>query len=729
MRIGGIQISRSKPEVVVDATAPIRKPTPKKVVYGRVSKNRRSLTWNDPEFDFKEIAKCLATEAFFRRTIDKYIELVWRNEYTLKGNNPRTVEYIRERLRQIAIATDTNTEIFLRSLTQQIVTYSNCFIEKARDVKASGGRIRRTIDGRTLDPVAGYYLVDATSVKIAKDEHGRILQYKQDIRERSGDAPEWSPDNLIHIAKDREVGLSFGTPMVQPVLDDIKALRRMEENIEMLVFSHAMPLYTYLVGDDQNSPTDQEIQDAKYFVNEMPTEGMLIIPYYHTVTAVGAEGRALRCEGYLDYFRNRIFAGLGTSEVAMGYSGSASRSAADTIEKAMYNTVREFQNIIKIYLEEEIIKELLAEGNYEWNDDNRVQFHFPEIDIDDKIKYENHIVNLYSGNIITESEARNEIGREPIQDEERSELYFNTVELVRALVQAVDEPFTTTAGPAGLTKMLRTALPGGVRAAKSLDMPSNQHGTKLAPGTTKDSVVDSVTPVAQDLLSRLHYPYYNSTLMKYYSMAMTDAVSMVRMKYIKGYESDGMPVIETLRDYEKGNLDMIVNLSKAEMLEKSGEFILHAYQQGVQEACNQASIPGITFNVSPDIDYLHRKNNEWLTRCMDVIGSSSEAVMRKVTDKSEAVSSMISVFDSTEYRVRLGCRNELQRAYNIGIFRGGMEMGYTKFSIGNIANDEDGRCQVHSGVEYNIDAGVDLDSVPPGYMTHHLCTCTIKLMS
>lgn len=734
---------------------PDREVTPQRIEYGKHTRPGGTDQWNDPEFDFKKIAMCLATEGLFRRAVDKYVELIWRNGYALRGDDPIAVQYIIERFRQMAMVSGTPTEIFNRSMSQQVVTYNNCFLEKVRSVEASGGRVRVTFNRKELKPVAAYFVVDATSIRISKNEHGKIKHYTQNIRKEGVKNPRWTPVNMIHMVKDREAGLTFGTPMVAPVIDDIQALRRMEENIEMLVFNHSIPLYQYKVGSDEHAPKKTALLTARSTVREMPSEAMLITPYDHEIVAIGAEGRALRCEGYLEYYKNRIFAGLGVSEVAMGYSGSASRSAADTIEKGMYNTTREFQNIIKIYMETEVISELLQEGNFDPYE-SKVEWFFPEIDIADKVRFENHIINLYNGNLLTESESRSEIGREPVSDEERAELYFSLVELPRAIIGAVDEPMLATFGPNAVRGMMSKSLVGRGRLAKSMDMPSNQHGTKLAPGTTKDDqdvgdlldhdvgnseddhtgelpVVDDrkdgtadITSRARNLLTDLNYPSYATLMYRYYSMAHADAVDLVRERYIDGYDEDGVPVIQSLSDFDLGTLDLIMGITKEQMLRHAGPFITYAFALGVHDVSVQAGVPDITNNFGHQIDYLRTKNDEWLNNMINAVKSSSVEIMSSTIHKSDAISNVATVFDTNLFRVKLGTRNELQRAYNIGVYTGGLALGYSTFQVDNVEIDPDGKCKEHADRTYDL-AATSLDSIPPGHMTHPMCTCTLKL--
>ena len=727
MRIGPLNISLGKRDtllpivgsgIVSDAASDkVKSAIPKKIVYGLTSKRRGgSLNWNDPEFDFKVIAQCLATESLFRRIVDKYVELIWRNGYKITGKNNRAAKYVADRLQYMELTTGVPTEILFREISQQLVTYSNCFIEKVRSDRVPNASRNGHL------PIGGYFVIDSTSIKLAKDDHGTVIKYKQEVDGKEN-SPEWDPYNIIHMYKDREAGLSFGTPMVVPVLDDIRALRRIEENVEMLIFGDAMPLYVYKVGDKDNRPSEADILKAQSVVREKPTEGMLIVPFYHEITAIGSEGRALRCEGYLEYFKNRVLAGLGASEVALGYSGTASRSSAETTEKGMYNTVREFQNILKSFIENEIFRELLNEGNIKW-DDRVVEFYFPEIDIDDKIKHENHIVNVFSSNLITETEARNEIGMDPLTESQRTEIYYNMYDLPRTIIQAVDEPFLANFGvPSVLKKMVSQKPSGRLQQAKSLDMPSNQYGTKLSPGTTKDSnnirdaeyllLNDSITDEARQRLLRMNMNGYYNTLKEYYSIIRMDTY-----RYIRTHK-------------DMSNTHTMIGAAKDMMVSKSGVYIMRAYSEGVSNACVQSGVSDITFDYSMYRDYLLRKNIEWIEGVLDDIFSTIDrSIYSSVTDDdillNDSIGIVSSIFESNEYRVRIGSRNELQRAYNIGIFSGGIALGYSKFGIDSVPYDADGKCTQHMGMEYDIN--IDMDYIPPGYMTHPLCTCVLKLL-
>lgn len=701
----------------------------RKIEYGKISRAGGSKDWNEPEFDFHLIASCLSTESMFRRVVDKYKELIWMNGYKITGKNPVTITYIKERIKQISTSTDTPFDMFLRDVSQQLITYSNCFIEK---VRSSSNSI--IINGKKISPVIGYYVVDATSTKIAKGPNGKVMGYKQEIPGQEV-SPEWTPNNMIHIVKDKEAGLTYGTPMVAPVLDDIRALRRMEENVEMLVYQHAIPLYQYKVGDADHPADDYALSNAQSIFNQGVPDGTLVTPFYHEITAIGAEGRALRVEGFMEYFRERIFSGLGTSSVAMGLGGSANRSTSEVLERAMYVTVREFQTIIQKYFEEKIFSELLLEGGFDsTKDEDKVTMFFPEVDLDSKIKLENHLVNVYQGNLLSSTETRERMGMDPFDEVTYMDTYLFNVDLIKAMVQAVDEPVLTSYGPgiikrlakfrgtgvptpgagAGITPAKSTS-PGGVRAAISITKPSNQYGTKAGPGSTKnseDSIIDAqLSPVTTRQLEDLGHSSYYEVIKIHYDNYKEKLLGVLEAESISGTQINKKDIIADMREEYLDHM-----IGECEI------YIKHAIISGVNDLYEQV---GATHNHIPGddaIQYAMRKCREWLDTTTDYV---TEAAISAYQDGgSNRVSAL---FDINNYRIKHGSRNELTRMYNIGFIAAGRSLDYTKFLLESHDSDEDGICKQHEGKAYSIDNSTPWDAIPPGYMTHPLCTCRIRV--
>jgi len=280
------------------------------------SKNGEEM-YTPPEYNLSVIANCLDTDSYFRRAVEKYVELIWKAGYSFYGKNPNAVAYVRKRFEQIGEVTANPTDQLFRDISYQLVEYSNVYVSKVRNMKASGGKERRTFTGQLLTPVAGYFIEDSVSMQLAVKENGDPIGYKQCIP-GSREWKIWRPWNMIHMVHSRKPGLRVGTPMVWPVLDDIRALRRIEQNVELLIFQHTIPLFQYIVGTENRPAQPDEIVSVKQTVERMPPNGCVVTPERHEIKAIGLEGSAIDVSTYLDYYKNRVLSGLGMSGVGMG---------------------------------------------------------------------------------------------------------------------------------------------------------------------------------------------------------------------------------------------------------------------------------------------------------------------------------------------------------------------------------------------------------------------------
>jgi hypothetical protein len=303
-------------------------------VYGTTSSATASSSgrgnFQASEYDLGEIARVMDIEAYVRQAFSKHTELCLKEGYQIKSRSHESTIYIKRRLKEIGEASGRNFDSLLRGIVTNLVAFSNCFIVKARDVAASSGQVRTLHNGKRIEPVAGYFILDPTSIHIKRDDHGKVKKYKQHIP-GVPTSPEFSPEDVIHVFYDRKEGFAFGTPYAIPVLDDIRSLRRMEENIEMLLLSHLYPLYHYQVGTEDH-PAEiyedgvTEVDIVKQEIENMPTEGSIVTPERHKIEVIGAQGKAISADPYLRHFELRVLAGLGISEITLGRGGTANRA-------------------------------------------------------------------------------------------------------------------------------------------------------------------------------------------------------------------------------------------------------------------------------------------------------------------------------------------------------------------------------------------------------------------
>jgi len=467
------------------------------VAYGVLGPTQSRTSFQTAEYNLGEISKVMDIESYMRQAFNKHVELCLKEGYDISSRNEEATLYVKRRIREMTEVSGLTFDMILRSVAQNLVAYSNAFLVKVRDYKRSSGRPVERIAGPTLPPVAAYFPMDPTSIRVKRDFHGKILKYWQRIP-GNPIMPQFIPENIIHIYYDKKEGFAFGTPYCVPVLDDIRSLRRMEENVEMLVTQHLFPLFQYIVGTE-TSPAEiyedgtSEVDVIKNQIEKMPTEGSIVTPERHEIKTLGAEGKALDATNYLKYFERRVLAGLGISDIALGRGETSNRATASVIDKSMADRCKDFQDVVETFINEYMFKEILFEGGYviDEREDNFVKLKFREIDIDTMLKVQNNAVFKYEHHAITEKEMRAGLSLDPIGDDQRGFMYFELVQKPVAIIEARDEPYTPEAKAALKTQQAKVegtqAVPKepGSKATNNKQKPQNQHGKKPAKTSQK----------------------------------------------------------------------------------------------------------------------------------------------------------------------------------------------------------------------------------------------------
>ena len=272
MKIFGIEFKSKKEEVQVEviedkvpevkAIIPVSKRPaivppvrdPALSYYSNTGISRRS-TFQLPEYDLAEIGRVEDVESFVRQAFDKKVALMFKEGWDFIGKNPKTLKYVQMRFDQISQASNLSTAVLFRNVGSSLIRKSNCFVVKVRKLEASGGKVRTAAGKKTpLLPVAGYFIAPAETMEY-RVSGNRVSKWRQ--RMPDGTKKEYNITNVVHFRMDSKEGFVFGTPTIVPVLDDIRALRKIEENIELLVYQH-------LIGDlqpnYQHSPYIQFLQ-------------------------------------------------------------------------------------------------------------------------------------------------------------------------------------------------------------------------------------------------------------------------------------------------------------------------------------------------------------------------------------------------------------------------------------------------------------------------------------
>lgn len=469
MKIFGFDISfrrANRDQVIIETVTPSTTPISKipevhtrTLSYSQQFAKGRNV-YTGPQYDLSEIGVLEDVESLCRQAFKKREGLMFKEGVGVKGINKDTVRYYKTRMAQIARATNIPEIELLKRVSRSLIRTSNAFLVKVRDPKASGGRVRSDAKGKVLQPIAGYFPAAPETMQVDLNENtGKIRRWRQMLPD--GHFKDFRPEDVVHFTIDKREGFIFGVPSIVPVMDDIRALRQIEENIELLIYQHLFPLFHYKVGTE-TAPAglaengEKELDIVREEIQYMPSEGGIVTPERHEIKAIGSEGRALRAEGYLSYFRKRVLAGLGISSVDIGDAETSNKSTAFVMSRALVDSVKAIQDDLEAQWDHFVISELLLEstfGDRVLEEDSMVHLQFAEIDIQNKMDIEKHAIELFQANGITYDEFRARLGHEPIpipedpsdQDMKKypewSLTYWKLIEEPMTLMRSVDEPF------------------------------------------------------------------------------------------------------------------------------------------------------------------------------------------------------------------------------------------------------------------------------------------------
>lgn len=385
-----------------------------------------------PEFNLMEQAAVYDAEPLVRRAIQRQLDLWFKEPFQLVGRKAPYVDYLSKRLKQIAFVTRIPTRQLFRTVVRSLLKYSNSFLIVERDSALSGG-VRK--DWMKVPPIAGLFPVSPLTM-FPRFEKGKLIGWVRLVG-RGDRYAEYPTESVIHMTLDREEDFVFGKPRLLGGIEDIAALRRIEENVEVLLSRYMFPIYQLTVGTPERPCAYRpdgvsELDAARIQVNQMEQEGMLIVSERMKLDIVGSTDKAMDPMPALAHFKSRVYTDLGVSAIDMGEGKDGTRSTADNISQNLKDKVRadqgEFADMVQTLLFLPFLLEH-PEDVSALNAFDSVQLTFHNCDLDNRLKWENHVANLWNNDLKTLDEARNEIGDQPMTDAEWRGTHLNKVEI------------------------------------------------------------------------------------------------------------------------------------------------------------------------------------------------------------------------------------------------------------------------------------------------------------
>jgi hypothetical protein len=656
----------------------VRKPT---FDYGRREE------FSPPEYNLMEIGVIEDVESYVRQAFQKKTALMFKEGHELTGKNKETIDYLKKRFQQIEHVSSICWNDLLRQTGYALLSRSNFFWVKVRNPKASGGRI---IAG--VPPVAAYFPMGAENVEVKKNKSGKIIKYRQVMPD--GRIREFSPRDVIHFHAYRKTGFAFGTPQIVPCKEDIRALRRIEENVELLIYQTLFPIFQYKVGTENRPATDIRLSDGtiqsevdfvKCQIQDMPSEGGIVTPERHEINFIGAEGKALKAREYLDYFKQRVFTGLGVSGVDLGEGETANRATADTLSRTMVDSVKDYQDILAEFLNKEVIKELLMESAFNFDildSSNIAEFKFREIDIEEQLKKNTNAQVLYNGDIIDIDEARAIAGQEPLTEEQEEKMYSSRVTM-KVQGQTLDAQMETAKISAAATaaRAASSSSSGSGAAAakaKNSNSPTNQHGTKTGP---QKSRLD-------------HYNIKDGHIANVTRMLKNDISKHVKNQII-----------------DSNWINTLIKMGKEEALKKYLQIDRKEFVQGLKDA--NTSPDDIEGLIISDFQVVKDTTTHYINKYMkDINGRVQNAIDSLVWEgrsRKDIQDAVNEVFQNIKYRGDFIDATERMRAYNYGKAVGLRHQG---FIVAEVIKDSNCESCEEAPDEVNLQA-LNIFDVPP----------------
>ena len=460
-----------------------------------------------PEYDMLQVAAIVDVEPIVARIHERIYSLFIKNGFTFisevqKKSKPSSrgiLTKLSEKLIEIQAFSGESFDETLLSIIKDWVDFSNVFLIKRRDDKLGKARARegfpkgspKISQYERVHPALVVPIVESGKVKswaVYKTIDARKKSLKLNtIPGRKNQDLEIVPEhNMVHMHRFREAGYIFAKPRSENIEDDIRALRQIEENLHIYLIKHIFPLVHITVGTEK-APADyfedgtSEVDYAFALVQDMPSEGLLITPERYS-TKVLETSSGIDIKSYIDTFRSRLYIDMGVSPIDMGEMQGSSRSSSETVSTNLKDIVKAEQFEFSLQFGSKILVELLLDEKTEVKETLSVKLFFNEIDMLAKIKHENHIIDKYNNNLLTEDEAREEMGLPPLSKAEKKGTHFESHSLVLAKLK------TNLGGDADST-------------VAEKNRPSNQHGKSPGPDPKKDDkdILEEIMTLFKDI--------------------------------------------------------------------------------------------------------------------------------------------------------------------------------------------------------------------------------------
>lgn len=385
---------------------------------------------NRQEYDFTETYRIIDTESYVASVFRKKKTLLLKDGYNLISENEKDKKYIEKRLEELSYVTGKTFKNILTEFSSSLINNHNSYLLIVRDSQRSSGNSRNYLN-KNVEPIAGIFVIPETKIKPIEDLYGLVINYRYEVK--PGFYEYFTPEEIIHLSLEKKPGSNIGTPPLESVVDDLRALRQVEESLERLIYKLSTPIIHAKVGTPERPASfnkisgEEEVKEVSEALTHLEESGGITTNERVEFKILGAESQALRLGGYLDYFKNRVLIGLTCSDIDLGVANSTSSAAAQELKKALAQNVEMYQQAIENEITDRLFCLLLLESDkysdkFYIEERDKVKLKFINSDIDAKIKTESHYINEVNAGLITVDEYRALTGKRQLSNKEKTNL-------------------------------------------------------------------------------------------------------------------------------------------------------------------------------------------------------------------------------------------------------------------------------------------------------------------
>jgi hypothetical protein len=628
------------------------------------------------EYDLVSVFRLLKYEPYFLKATQKKVGLLVKSGFQIQSDNVEVKKYFDARFKYMFLQTKKSLTEIINKLAFYLIVCSNGFLVKVRDKQFPHAESYFQ-DGKEMAPVVGLFLAHPASMKpkwkVVRRKGKPCLEIEKWVHFNfRGETAEFNVDDVAHFTLLKEDGMVFGMPEVVPVIDDIRTLRKVEEDIQLLIYRDLFPIIHYKVespGVIDSETGTTELDKAKSDMERIIQDGGIATDSRHTIEFVGNDSGGIDANPYLKHFQERVFTGLGVSATDMGLGADVSGNTATSMSKQLTDAVRNIQQELSKQFNELILTEMALQSPYGiecLQDENIPTLEFNEADIEWKIRQENHEADLFTKGVKTIDEVRFKLGENELTDEELNRTFQGLYGQMETDQQLEAQDHLARVGAAIAPKTIKSAS-GSTKQVSAAKDPGSPTKSSAA---DRDSVKSAKS---------------NSNIVKSMRDSAEESISL------KDTIKDALSGILSEENKIKKKFDIVVAMNKVYSLIKKE--VTSSYIEGVNEAradmnLIQDSSPRIVSNIFERLDKLR------------------DDVTNKLSKDS-------SYLNKAAARIATAMRTEKVRGRNVGYATACINNKRNKFVIFSDHEDVAPDSSQYIGTEIEIESNGFRNDLPP----------------